>query len=113
MKFNIYILNMANEELGIVLKLLEYLDYKNITMINIQDNNDLKYLINVYNPYIQFSDLGIKINIKNSKRKGIVINYLNNLKTIHSKRVYIIPWTNPENPLIMFKHNKKYKIKKK
>lgn len=103
---------MYNEEIEIVKKLYEYLNYKNITHIYIKHNNRIESLMKKYYPHLVFSKYGLKINIKSKERSGIVINYLDNLKKVNAKKVYLIPRTNEDNPLIMFKWNKKYTVNK-
>lgn len=104
---------MYDEELEILKVLSEYIDKKGINHIYIKHYPRLKQMLIQYHPFLIFSDSGLRINIKNINRNDIVINYLDNLKEIRAKKVYFIQGENLENPLIMFKWNSKYLIKKK
>jgi hypothetical protein len=65
---------------------------------------------------------GFNINIKNSERTDLVINNLNNMDTIDTKKITLLPWHDKDNPIIMFnandringdKNSKKYENNKK
>jgi hypothetical protein len=104
---------MYNEELGIVLKLSEYLIKKQIQEIYLKKYKSFEPILQDICGNLYFSDSGLHINIKNNEKNGIIINYVDNIDIIHAKRIYLIPWSNIENPLIMYKYNKKYIVKKK
>lgn len=104
---------MYNEEFGIIVKLSEYLLKHQIKHIYLQKYKSFEIMLQFHCQNLIFSKYGTKINIKNHAKSGIIINYLDNIKRIHAKDVYLIPWSNIENPLIMYKYNKKYIVKKK
>ncbi len=55
------------------------------------------------------------INIRNNKKKDLIINNINNLDTIHNKKIRLLPWYDKDNPMIMFihKNGKDFGITKK
>lgn len=107
-------MNTHYEEIGITIKLCEYLNYKNINHLYIKKYEEIQQLLSIYQQgNVMYSKYGLRVNIKNNKKNGIIINYLDNLKSIRAKTVYLIPFTNENNPLVMFKWNKKYRISKK
>ena len=104
---------MLNEDLGIVVKLYEYFTYHNIHVVKIEHYDSISFMLKQYMPNLQFSSGGINVNIRNNKRKGLIIQNIHNCeKKINAKEIYLIPWSNMENPLIMYFRNKKYKISK-
>jgi len=53
---------------------------------------------------------GYVINIKNNVRNDLIINNINNLTEINAKYIYLLPWFDNENPIIMYKFNKNKNI---
>ena len=52
----------------------------------------------------------IHINIFNTERNGLVINYLDNLSDVRARKIRKLPWYNAANPVVMYVHNDKYPI---
>ena len=68
--------NMNNyyEEIGIAIKLSEYLNYKNIHHLYIKKYENIQQLLNIYQQgNIVYSKYGLRVNIKNNKKNGIII----------------------------------------
>jgi len=104
---------MFNEDLGISIKLAEYLLYNKINIIYFEGYQNIKDFLKQYVPGLIFSRNGLEIHIRNkTTEKGLIINYLSSIKKIYAKYAILIPWSNIENPLIMYEYKKKYKLSK-
>jgi hypothetical protein len=54
--------------------------------------------------FYKIGESGFKINIKNSERDGLVINNMNNLTGVQTGKVYLLPWYDKDNPIVMYYH---------
>lgn len=99
------------DDKGIVLGIIYHITKYNQNVSLSQDdyiNDIIKYLF----PSQSDGKASININIKNNIQEGIIINNIKNLDSVCSDRVYLLPWSNKENPLIMFEFNKDKKTNK-
>lgn len=94
--------------LGIISYLIEYREQFKNNIIIIQNTKFNTIISNLF-PDIKIMDSGsgFKINIKNQKNHGLIINNLQNLSTINAKKVRVLPWFDKDNPIVMYVHTKK------
>ncbi len=120
-KYNCYKKNMVWENKGIVLGIMYYLinnrkkfveDKINIIVPNGRIRRIIKEVFNDLNilDMDNGSNLNFHINIKSIDKGGLIINNLKNIKTIHTKRIYLLPYYDPDNPIIMYNYNPKYTL---
>jgi len=113
--------NLIWEEKGIMIGIIHYL-VKNINMIKTICIEDKMYFdiiknlfpnLKIHNKYKNNDDDLINISIKSSIIEDgyLILNNLNNLKKIRTKKedLFLLPWFNVHNPIIMFKYNEKKK----
>ena len=86
-------MNIIWEDKGILLGIMKYilkhnknLIDKNIIIENKKFRTILKSLFNHYSFKKKIKKNGFEINIRNNKDNGLIINNINNLDTIHSKK---------------------------
>lgn len=72
--------------------------FKKLSVEKIQNNEN-----NIDEHYLVF-------NIKNNIKNGVIINNLKNLNSINAKKVILLPFFDPDNPIVMYVHNEKYNI---
>lgn len=107
-----YNMNIIWENKGIILGIISYLienhkqlkDNK-IIIKNTKFNNVISNLFP--NMKIMDNGSGFKINIKNQKNSGLIINNLQNLSIINAEKITILPWFDKDNPIIMYLYTKK------
>ena len=106
--------------LGICLYILDnYNKLKNSLII--VENDRYKFILKRLFPKIKFklkdnnkNNNKLMINIKNQKKKGLIINNINNINIINGKNVSLLPWYDRHNPIIIYVYDKnKYKDKEK
>jgi hypothetical protein len=105
-------MNIIWENKGIVLGIISYLVENHVLLKNnviVIQNTKFKTVISNLFPDFKIVDNGpgFKINIKNQKNSGLVINNLQNLSTINAKKVKVLPWFDIDNPIVMYLHTKK------
>lgn len=107
-----YNMNIIWENKGIILGIISYLienheqlKYDKIIIKNTKFNTIITNLF----PDMKIMDngSGFKINIKNQKNNGLIINNLQNLSVINAKKVTILPWFDKDNAIIMYLYDKK------
>lgn len=105
------------ENRGIALGIMSYLLKRHETMKDrriVIGNDKMRRAMRVLFGDLSFAKFGrgFKVNIKNDRRAGLVINNLNNLSRINASRAVVLPWYDPDNPMVMFRHrkNKRYDI---
>jgi hypothetical protein len=108
--------NFIWEDKGIILGLIYYItkNYYNFKNKTIQIKHKLYCeILNKLFKNINFNETkGILFNIKNNCNDTLCINYLDNLNNITYKTLYILPWNNYDNPLVLVdKGSKKIDIK--
>ena len=97
----IYVISLLQKKLvkkNLIINNKKYRDiikkiYPNIS-INKKNDNE-KYYFNIR---------------KITKKQDYIIDYLENYKKINAKSVFLVPWSDPIDPLIIFKYNEKYNI---
>ncbi len=113
--------NIVWENKGIVLGILNFLvdNYQNIKKKRIIINHrKTRYLIRKLFPKLSIIKKGKKddfwINIRTivKPKYGLVINHIDNLDKINAKEVYLIPYYDPDNPIIMYIHSGKNVLKR-
>lgn len=98
------------EDKGIIITLIYYLLknynlYKNKT-IQIKHKLYCKILNKLFKK-INFNETtGILFNIKNNCNDNVCINYLDNFNNISYDKLYILPWNNYDNPLVLITKGK-------
>lgn len=103
-------INFSWENKGILLGLIFYIlkryNFFRKRLISI-DNHKLKNILAYLFNDLDFVNDGAKfhINVKNSERDGVVINNINNLSQVQAKRVYLLPWYDKDNAIVMYFHN--------
>ena len=105
-------MNIIWENKGIILGIISYLienhkqlkDNK-IIIKNTKFNNVISNLFP--NMKIMDNGSGFKINIKNQKNSGLIINNLQNLSIINAEKITILPWFDKDNPIIMYLYTRK------
>ena len=107
-------MNIIWENRGIALGIILYLITYYNKMINkriVIKNDKINYVIKTLFPNfkIRSSGKGFKIIIKSNNNGNLIINNLNNLDHIYAKKVRILPWYDKDNPMVMFRYNKKKK----
>lgn len=105
--------NIIIEDRGVIIGLMYFiLRYypkirdKKIIIADGRIRKIIKYLF--YDLEIKKKGIGIVVNIRNSNYEGVVINHYNNLRRLQTNNVYILPWGNKDNPMVMFRVNNKY-----
>jgi hypothetical protein len=107
-----------SENKGILLALLYFILKKYKHLINLKININLSKYQKILK--LLFSDLkfssstaDFNININTKEIGNLNIKYINLLEEINAKKIYIVPWFDGDNPLIMFmKSNNKQDIHK-
>lgn len=104
--------NVIIEDRGIIIGIMYYiLKYfmqifdKRIVIEDGRIRKMIKYLF--YDLDIHKSGDGIRVNIRNNVMEEVVINNYNNLDTIPANNLYILPWSNRDNPMVMFRVSQK------
>ncbi len=102
-------INFTWENKGIVLGIIYYILKRYNKLENQRvglDNKKLRILLSSLFTRIDFTKKGVgfTINVKNSKREGLVINNLNNLSDVRTKKIYLLPWYDKDNPTVMYFH---------
>jgi hypothetical protein len=102
-----------SENKGILLALLYFILKKYKHLINLK----IKINLSKYQKILKllFSDLKFssskkdtfKININTKEQGDLNITYINFLEEIKANKIYIVPWFDGDNPLIMFMKSKK------
>jgi hypothetical protein len=102
-----------SENKGILLALLYFILKKYKHLINLK----IKINLSKYQKILKFlfSDLKFsssdkdtfKININTKEQGDLNITYINFLEEIKTNKIYIVPWFDGDNPLIMFMKSKK------
>lgn len=109
--------NLVHEERGIALAIINFLlnNLDKYDKINIENKTYFK-IIRMLFPMFRVTrdydneDKSLNIYVRSRKRSnlGLVINNLDNIKSIHCKKkyFYLLPWFNVDNPILMFKFDK-------
>jgi hypothetical protein len=102
--------NYIWEDKGIIITLIYYIlkNYDKYRNKTIQIKHTLYCeILNKLFKNINFNETkGILFNIKNNCNDEICINYLDNLDNITYDKLYILPWNNYDNPLILITKGK-------
>lgn len=104
--------NIIWEDKGIIIGIFLHLikHHHNLTSSTIIINNDIyKSIIKYFFTQLKFKKK-VKskyhhshfINVKAHNINGLHINNINNFTTIHNKKITLLPWYDPDNPIIMF-----------
>jgi len=102
------------EDRGIILGIVYYilkkydsLKKRNIIITEKRIRKIIKYLF----PELSFHTKrpnSFVINIRNQVHSDLVINNINNIPAIHTKRLYYLLWSSRDNPMVMYKHDNKH-----
>ena len=109
--------NLVYEERGIILGIMNFiLDNMNkYNQINIENKLYFKLIRQLFpmfrvtrNYDKEKTSLNIYARSRKIKDNGLIINNLDNIKRIKSKKkhFYLLPWFNVNNPIVMFKYDK-------
>lgn len=109
--------NLVYEERGIILGIMNFiLDNMNkYNQINIENKHYFKIIRQLFPMFRVTRDydkektsLNIYVRSRKIRDHGLIINNLDNIKKIRSKKkhFYLLPWFNINNPIIMFKYDK-------
>jgi len=96
------------EDRGIIIGIMFYLLKHNNRMMGntvIIADKRIRHIIRYlfYDLTIRKEGDGFHFNIRNNTYSDIVINNINNLNDINTHHIYILPWGNPDNPVIMYR----------
>jgi hypothetical protein len=109
--------NLVYEERGIILGIMNFIldnmnKYKRINIENKMYFKIIRQLFPMFRVTREYDDETTSLNIYTKSRKikdnGVIINNLDNIKKIRSKKkhFYLLPWFNVNNPICMFKYDK-------
>jgi len=99
------------EQYGILLSVMHFLlennNLKKSTIVI--DHKKYRKLLQELFPDFSFAKNGngFSINIKNSNHRDLVINNVNNLNNIKTDNVHLVPWTESNNPVVMYKYDER------
>jgi hypothetical protein len=102
--------NIIWEAKGILLGIMKYIMKHAKTLVDtdiIIDNKRFRNILKLLFSHFTFhkNGPGFEININNTKSNGLITNNINNMASIHTNNVILLPWYDEDNPIIMFQHN--------
>lgn len=106
-------INFTWENKGILLGIIYYITNNYMYFIDkkiILNNSKFRDILSqlFFNLKFYKKGKGFNINIKNKDRCNLVINNINNIDKINTKTIYLLPWYDNSNPIIMYRHRSKY-----